>query len=222
MLRVCSTASMPQTIRIDAMAPSISEVTQALEQGSMSLQSLLLLRQQLKAPFRLHPLGFIACTLLSDGARKVRLHFWPVAGASQQSPDCQIHDHLFEFKSWVFAGEVQNIEYSVSTSQSGCEMAEYRTEYADDLSILSKTGRTLKLTEMRRTTYGTGATYSLSAGVLHETIRLGAVPAFTVLVAREVSAAPPLVLGPRDGENRYVYRRELLEESAVDRILAGA
>lgn len=188
----------------------------------MSLQSLLLLRRQLKAPFRLHPLGFIACTLLSDGLKKVRLHYWPVAGATQQSPDCQIHDHLFEFKSWVFAGEVQNIEYSVSNSQSGSEMAEYRTEYIDDLSILSKTGRTLWLTEACRTTYGTGSAYSLSAGVLHETIRLSMEPAFTVLLAHEVSAGPPLVLGPCDGENRYVYRREQLEESVVERILAGA
>jgi hypothetical protein len=101
-------------------------------------------------------------------------------------------------------------------------MAEYKTEYADDLSILLKTGRTLKLTETCRTTFAIGSTYSLSAGVLHETIRLGTKPAFTVLVAHEVSAAPPLVLGPRDGENRYVYRRELLKESAVERILAGA
>jgi hypothetical protein len=222
MFSVCSTASTLQTIRIETMTPLIPEITQALEEGSISLQSLLLLRRQLKAPFRLHPLGFIACTLLSDGPRKIRLHYWPVAGASQQSSDCQIHDHLFEFKSWVFAGEVQNIEYSVSHSQSGSEMAEYRTEYVDDLSILSKTGRTLRLQETCRTTYGTGSKYSLAAGVLHETIRLGMEPAFTVLVAHEVSAAPPLVLGRCDGENRYVYRREQLEESIVQRILAGA
>jgi hypothetical protein len=204
------------------MAPSILDITQALEEGSISLQSLLLLRRQLRTPFRLHPLGFIACTLLSEGPKKLRLHYWPVADTSQQSPDCQIHDHLFEFKSWVFAGEVQNIEYSVSKSQSGREMAEYRAEYVDDLSILERTGRTLRLAEACRSTYRAGSTYSLSAGVLHETVRLGAEPAFTVLVAHEVSAAPPLVLGPRDGENRYVYRRELLEESVIERIFAGA
>jgi hypothetical protein len=204
------------------MAPSILDITQALEEGSISLQSLLLLRRQLRTPFRLHPLGFIACTLLSEGPKKLRLHYWPVADTSQQSPDCQIHDHLFEFKSWVFVGEVQNIEYSLSKSQLGREMAEYRAEYVDDLSILERTGRTLRLAEACRSTYRAGSTYSLSAGVLHETVRLGAEPAFTVLVAHEVSAAPPLVLGPRDGENRYVYRRELLEESVIERIFAGA
>ena len=188
----------------------------------MTLQMLLSLRRQVQAPFRLHPLGFIACTVLSEGPWKLRLHYWPVAGGSQQSPNCQIHDHLFEFKSWVFAGEVQNIEYSVCKSQSGFEMAEYRTEYANDLSILSKTGRTLRLMESRRTTYQAGSTYSLSVGVLHETIRLGMSPAFTVLVAQEVSAAPPLVFGPCDGESCYVYRRELLEESVVESMLARA
>lgn len=188
----------------------------------MTLQALLSLRRQLGAPFRLHPLGFIACTLLSEGPSKIRLHYWPVEGGSQQSRNCQIHDHLFNFKSWVFAGKVQNIEYSVCNCQSGCEMVEYRTEYVNDLSILSKTGRTLRLKESRRTTYQAGSTYSLSAGAFHETIRLGMSPAFTVLVAQEVSSAPPLVLGPSDGENRYVYRRELLEESVVERMLAGA
>jgi hypothetical protein len=203
------------------MPVSIREVTQALEEGSISLQALLLLRRQLKAPFRLHPLGFIACTLLSDGPQKVRLHYWPVAGGSQQSPDCQIHNHLFNFRSWVLAGEVQNIEYSVSNSDAGREMAEYRTEYLHDQSILSKTGRTLRLTETRRTAYPAGSTYSLAAGVLHETVRLGLEPAVTILVADEVSTAPPLVFGPRDGENRYAYRRAVVDEAVVEGMLAG-
>lgn len=202
------------------MSPSISETIAALDEGRTSLQKLLALRRQLKAPFRLHPLGFIACTLLSEGPRKVRLHYWPVTGGAQQSPDCQIHDHLFEFKSWVFAGTVQNIEYTIS--ESGCELAEYRTDYMDDLSILSKTGRTLRLAEARRTTYCAGSTYNLAAGVLHETLRLGGEPAFTVLFANEVSAAPPLVLGPSDGKSQYVYRRERLEESVAERIFAWA
>lgn len=204
------------------MSSSLTAIAQDLEKGRMSLQTLLALRREVRAPFRLHPLGFIACTLLSEGPWKIRLHYWPVADCTQQSPNCQIHDHLFEFKSWIFAGEVQNIEYSVCNSQAGREMAEYQTEYENDLSILSKTGRTMRLMERRRTTYQAGSTYSLSAGVLHETIRLGMTPAFTVLVAHEISAAPPLVFGPRDGEIRYVYQRQLLEESVVERMLAEA
>lgn len=200
------------------MSPTFSEIVDDLQKGRISLQKLLLLRRLLKAPFRLHPLGFIACTLLSEGPRKVRLHYWPADGGVQQSPDCQIHDHLFEFKSWVLAGEVRNIEYAIS--EFGREFAEYRTEYADDLSILLKTNKAVRLMETSRATYGAGATYGLAAGVLHETIRLGIEPAFTVLVANEVSAAQPLVLGPCDGESRYVYRRELLDESVIERILA--
>jgi hypothetical protein len=202
------------------MPESISDVARALEEGRLPLRTLLSLRRQLGVPFRLHPLGFIACTLLSEGTTKIRLHYWPVTGGVQQSADCQIHDHLFEFKSWVLSGQVQNIEYSVT--ECGMEMAEYQTEYVDDLSILSKTGRTLKLAETERMTYQSGSTYGLRAGVLHETIRLGAEPAFTVLVANEVSAAPPLVLGPRDGQDRYVYKRELLDETVAERLLAWA
>lgn len=211
---------MLQATHIDAMSSSISDFVELLDKGRLSLDQLLALRRQLKAPFRLHPLGFIACVLLSDGPKKIRLHYWPVAGAAQQSPECQIHDHLFEFKSWVFSGEVQNVEYDIS--DSGNEFSEYRTEYVGNQSILLKTDRTVRLTESRRSTYGAGSTYNLSAGVLHETIRLGAKPAFTVLAATDVTAARPLVLGPLDGEYRYVYQRELLAESIVEHLFAEA
>jgi hypothetical protein len=185
----------------------------------MRLPTLLALRRQVRAPFRLHPLGFIACTLISEGPKKVRLHYWPVTGGAQQSPHCQIHDHLFEFKSWVFTGAVQNIEYSVS--DSGIELAEYRAEYVADLSVLSKTGNTLRLVETRRTIYRAGSRYQLPAGVLHETIRVGMEPAFTVLIANDVSTKLPLVLGPLGGQDRYLYRRQLLSESDAGRLITG-
>jgi hypothetical protein len=184
------------------------------------MADLLAMRQTLRAPFRLHPLGFIACTLLTEGALKLRLHYWPVHGGVQQSPDCQIHDHLFEFQSWVLSGAVENIEYKLSAT--GNEYSVYETEYRDGQSILTKTGQLVRLVERDRGVFKEGESYSVAAGTLHETGRVGGSPAFTVLVANDVSSTAPLVFGSKAGLDRYSYTRSVVEETVVERLLAAA
>lgn len=202
------------------MIQSLEKIEYLLEQQNITLPDLLRLRSQLNVPFRLHPLGFFACTLLTEGTRKLRLHYWPVAGATQQSPECQIHDHLFEFRSWVLTGAVENIEYIISSE--GRELAVYQTEYSGNQSTLSKMDFTLKLTEQKRKLYQAGSSYSMPAGVLHETVRLGSEPAFTVLVTNDVSTSAPVVLGPINGQQQYIYERDIVQESVVVAMLAEA
>ncbi|MFQ2322734.1 hypothetical protein [Aeromonas dhakensis] len=202
------------------MIQSLEKIEYLLEQKNITLADLLKLRSKLNVPFRLHPLGFLACTLLTEGTRKLRLHYWPVAGATQQSPECQIHDHLFEFRSWVLTGAVENIEYIISSE--GRELAVYQTEYSGNQSILSKMDFTLKLTEQKRKLYQAGSSYSMSAGVLHETVRLGSEPVFTVLVTNDVSTSAPVVLGPINGQQQYIYERDIVQESVVVAMLAEA
>ena len=184
------------------------------------MSDLLSLRRESHAPFKLHPLGFLACTLLTEGTRKLRLHYWPLAGGAQQSPECQIHDHLFEFKSWVLAGKVENIEYVASPE--GREFSIYQAEYFGNRSTLIKTGATLRLAELNRRTFGVGSAYAVRAGVLHETVRVGAESAFTALVTNDVSSSAPMVCGPLGGRERYVYERDILEDAAVEALLAAA
>lgn len=201
------------------MAPSIEKLEGELVQGRVRLSELFSLRRELHRPFTRHPLGFFACTLLAEGPRKLRLHFWPVEGGSPQSSECQIHDHLFQFQSWVMAGSVENIEYAVSAE--GQDFAAYRTEYTGDRSTLIKSDRTLKLAELRRRTFAIGSSYAVQTGSLHKTERVGAGPAFTVLVTIDQSTNAPLVLGPTAGPDRYVYERETLDDTVVEAMLAG-
>jgi hypothetical protein len=202
------------------MTPSIELVQKQLEHGDLGLPELLSLRRTLGAPFKLHPLGFVVSTLITEGARKLRLHFWPLAGAAQQSPAHQIHDHLFQLRSWVLAGAVENVEYAACPT-GGKEFAVYTTTYSGDCSILKKTDATLRLTERRRCTYNAGKSYVIDVGVLHETVRIGYKPALTVLVTTDRSAAPPIVLGPLSGQSLYVYERRIFEEGAVEDMLAA-
>lgn len=184
------------------------------------MADLLVMRQAHHAPFRFHPLGFIACTLLTEGPLKLRLHYWPVHGGVQQSPDCQIHDHIFDFQSWVLCGAVENIEYKPSAT--GNAHSVYETEYRDGQSILTKTGQLIRLVERDRAVFKEGESYSLAAGTLHETRRVGDGPAFTVLVANDVSSTAPLVLGSKAGLDRYSYTRTVVEEVVVERLFAAA
>lgn len=200
------------------MHQSIERLTNLLDEGKASLHELLNLRRELQAPFKLHPLGFIACTLITEGTRKLRLHYWPSIGGAQQSPECQIHDHLFEFKSWVMAGSIANIEYI--PADNGKEFSVYQTEYVNDQSILKKIEKKIALTEHRRTIYNAGSSYMLKAGILHETILMGTSPAFTVLLTTDVSSAAPLVFGPTNGQLKYIYQRETLDESHIEKMLS--
>ena len=105
-------------------------------------------------------------------------------------------------------------------SPTGTDFAVYQTEYSDDRSILTKTEDTLRVSEHRRSTYVQGMSYTVVAGVLHETVRIGKGPAFTALLTTDVSSAAPRVLGPAGGRHRYEYERRNVEETMVDSLLA--
>lgn len=199
------------------MLLNVDQITQKLKEGNISLQELLSMRREARAPFRLHPLGFYACTLIDQGDRKIRLHFWPIDGGAPQSPDCQIHDHLFAFRSWVIYGSVENIEYT--TSPEGQKFSVYRTEYSGHTSTLTKTNDVRILSVQKCESFSAGSSYEVKAGTLHKTVRTGAQPAFTVLATRDVSTKLPIVLGPINGLEEYTYRREAVDDMLVEAML---
>ncbi|MGQ2965292.1 hypothetical protein, partial [Methylophilus sp.] len=141
------------------MMPSLNELESELEKGSLNLSDLLFLRRHIQAPFRLHPLGFIACTLLTQGKYKLRLHCWPMSNSLQQSAHCLIHDHLFDFKSWILEGEVENIEYVAAAE--GKDLAIYQTHYDHIQSVLIKTDEIMRISEDKRNIYNAGKSYSV-------------------------------------------------------------
>ena len=77
----------------------------------------------------------------------------------------------------------------------------------------------MKLTEHNRCVYKEGSTYSVRSGVLHETQRTGLQKACTVLVTNDVSESSPLVLGPVNGLDQYIYQRSNIDEAVVERML---
>src|SRR5688572_2072239 len=119
---------------------SLADLEVALDTGAVTAKSLLCIQESTGAPFRWHPLGFISCTLLAHGSKKVRLHYWPVNTARAQDAQCQIHDHIFDFSSWVMAGTVENIQYK--KDNAGDIYSLYETQYTGEVSILKRTAET--------------------------------------------------------------------------------
>lgn len=200
------------------MYQSLSTLEVALERNELTATSLLAQARSMNAPFRWHPLGFMACTLLVEGPWKARLHYWPVNQTRPQGNQCEIHDHVFNFSSWVLAGELENIEYQVNPV--GTEYAVYQTEYAGDRSILRKTAQTIRLSVSSACTHSVGSRYSVHAGQLHETRRVGTAPAVTVLITQDVIPNGPTVIGPIGGDCQYEYVRSIVTDEELSEALA--
>jgi len=200
------------------MYKRVDEFERDLTDG-ISAQALIQCAQERKLPFRWHPLGFVVCTLFVDGPLKARLHVWPVDGARSQGSSCQIHDHVFDLTSRVLLGCIENIEYA--NDPRGGTHARYAVEYKNDVSILERTGDTVNLSLSRATLHEQGSQYRVAAGQLHQSRRAGLMPAVTALVTRDVSGNAPTVIGPLDGPVRHEYRRSVLTNSELEKVLTG-
>ena len=121
---------------------SISEFVELLEKQEISLIDILNLREGLKKPFKRHPLGFYACTLFEENSRKIRLHYWDLSTNNElQSSELMIHDHIFDFKSWILSGSIENIEYEID--KKGIIYYLYSTFYEEDCSILGGVSKSM-------------------------------------------------------------------------------
>jgi len=186
----------------------ISDLKRSLEAGTIDVRELIEDCILAGTEFRIHPLGFVASTILVEKQFKVRLHIWPPIGLHEQSADCTIHDHVFEFTSWVLAGAVENIDYPDFKVGSG--RSAYSTTYSGVKSVLTRTSMTLELGKAVRKTISQGESYEVKAGCLHETRLAGESGAVTLLITRDTGKASPMVVGSVNGEYQYEFERRIV------------
>ena len=198
----------------------MSALEAALNNGDVTLQSLLNYQKENNLAFRWHPLGFIVCKLISEGRFNARFHYWPSHQSRPQDTGCQIHDHIFRFSSWVLAGEVQNIVYK--NDSSGTAYALYKAEYKDEISILRKTEETIRLSIGSCLNQTAGSKYEMEAGYLHETKLIRSEPSVTVLITEDIINQAPTVVGPLTGLVQYEYIRSYVSDSELETILPSS
>lgn len=198
---------------------SISTLRIALDAWSLSPADVIEMCLSRGLEFRAHPLGFISCVFIEEGNRKARLHIWPISENLSQGEGVTIHDHVFNFTSWVLAGEIINRCVYIDGAGKPCSV--YEASYASESSVLVKKNETLNIMEGEIQRYSTGMRYSMCAGQLHETKSVDSSVAVTVLITHDVSTSHPLVIGSLSGRDMHEYHRRLLSRDELNKVISN-
>jgi hypothetical protein len=190
---------------------SHKEWVSALEQNQLSVFDIVEYANQSGAKFMWHPLGFVFCKTSEEENKKIRIHIWPNNNDRMQNPSWLIHDHLFDLKSWVISGEIENTEYSIIDGIPNCKF--YDATYEGSKSILSETSRSVCIKTRSIELVKSGEIYRVPYGRLHKSISLSNLTSFTVCETIDKLNTPPRIVGEIDGHERYTYERSLVQEN---------
>ena len=181
--------------------------------GTIEAKDILCQARSAGLPFRWHPLGFVVCKVTCAGSLTARLHIWPPDGGKKQDSSHIIHDHIFNFTSWVLAGEIINTEYHINLD--GCLYAQYNVAYEEEVSMMIKTDSTCRLKIASQSRWNSGAAYKITSDRLHASYVCGDLSAVTVLLTRKTEKLNPRVFGSLEGADRYEFNRTDLTDEEV-------
>ena len=170
-------------------------------------------------PVRRHPLGFLIARIDGADGTALRLHFWSKAWNAPQI-GFEVHDHAFDFESFVVGGQVRQTIYEMLTAPTGdCRV--YSVGYERGRSTLVASDRVTYLEAVSSESYVGGQAYSLPAKVLH---RLECVSAEAVtLVLTKDRGLEPVTVGPLNGPDELLTERPIvLDPTGAALTLAGS
>lgn len=190
----------------------------AFNRSELSAFDIIKLAKEQCGEFIWHPLGFILCKLSEEGERKIRLHIWPNNNDRMQKPAWLIHDHMFDLKSWVITGKIENTEYSVTEGKSNYRV--YNAKYEKDSSVLYRTDRLIRLYKNNRSLLNAGEAYEVPLGILHQSVSSSESTTVTVCETINRPSISPIIAGEINGAVRYSYTRAQVDENDLHAIIA--
>ena len=190
----------------------------ALNNTELSALDIIQLAKEHYGKFIWHPLGFILCKLSEDGDRKIRLHIWPNNNDRMQKPAWLIHDHMFDLKSWVVAGKIENTEYSLTEGKPNYRV--YNARYEKDSSVLYRSDRLICLSKNKKSLLNVGEIYEVPSGVLHQSVSSSESTSLTVCETTNQPSISPIIAGEINGAGRYSYTRAQVDENDLHAIIA--
>ncbi len=120
-----------------------------------------------KIRFQKHPLGFKYCKLGKiSRTEELRLHFW-IGTHENQDDDLQIHDHSFNFESFVVFGSIKNTKFK-STYNLTSKGYIYNVKFRNEKSRLVLNSKEQLLETICSEIINTGEFYSLESEELHK------------------------------------------------------
>jgi hypothetical protein len=143
-----------------------------------------------RARSHLHPNGFAKIALLESPCSnwRLRLHVWP-----ERSGDAHIHDHRWDFASFVVFGQLSVSNYMVATTGTRRQV----TRLSDADVNGHKSGTVLSPQRLRLV-----SSYDLPAGATHS---LSYTEPHTVFNVTHQPAATLVVTGPPHRDHSHVY-----------------
>ncbi|UFH60467.1 hypothetical protein [Sulfurovum mangrovi] len=201
-----------------SVSTEIKDFCSQLDTGTINAKTLLNKVQIAQIDFFWHPLGFIIGTYLNNGREKIRIHIWPKDGGKKQLPYWNIHDHIFDLKSWVLKGEITNIEYDVINDNSSTKCF-YDVKYIENQSLMTKSEQHISYKISKKETYAEGEIYTIDAGIFHTSEKTNIGNALTVVLSINTDIKTPKVIGEEEGENSYQYNRNKVDSSYIKELI---
>lgn len=140
-----------------------------------------------EAEVQRHPLNFLAARVQDESGFALRLHLFDARFQFKQV-GLEVHDHAFDYESFVVDGAVEQTIYEAIPDPRG-DHEFLDVTYGHGGSALRSSGRHLRLLQKRRETYGAGTLYKLSHGILHR-LDLSGASATTLVLTRDRGGRP--------------------------------
>lgn len=124
-----------------------------------------------KIIFQKHPLGFKYFKLGKiSNTEEFRLHFW-IDTNENQDDDLQIHDHSFNFESFVVYGILKNTKFKSKKNITSNGYI-YNVKFRNEKSILVLNSEKQSLEIIKSEVIETGGFYSIESDELHKSENL--------------------------------------------------
>ena len=170
-----------------------------------------------------HPLGFVHIRLHAHDTKSLRLHFWPERQRQPQGPFWPIHDHIFDIRSVVLLGSVENALYEVTSAEQSPHRI-YDVKYGGRDSTLNQLIATSEFVVSRETLierHATGTSYSIARTVFHKSVVPPDQRAATLVVTSNPLPVTPRVIGETAAAPAIDVTRRPCSPEALRSILAG-
>ncbi|MDX6498136.1 MAG: hypothetical protein QOG23_1396 [Blastocatellia bacterium] len=168
-----------------------------------------------------HPLGFIRLKLASTPQGTLRIHIWPGTDRKSQSPSWNIHDHLFDLRSSILCGVVENHRFAVRPDRKSATHRLYQVSYCENQSLLHATTTEMSCHHLGTEVYSALDSYQVYREQFHASVVEKDILAATIVVTSDHSQRPPNVLGDLTGAKLYFYNRRPCTPDYVSRLVGA-